>query len=126
MKILNKKTLELLQADLLARQSELAAEIDAARQTDIATAKAKGIAATDVNDLKDQASNRERTTLLDAEVQRDRNELADVNAALARIADGTYGTCIDCAEPVDLQRLTAIPAAARCMECQTQFESRSA
>ncbi len=67
----------------------------------------------------------QRTTLQDAEVQRDRNELADVLAALARLNDGSYGTCIDCAQPIDLLRLTAIPAAARCMVCQTQFESRA-
>ena len=125
MNTFDEKTLKPLRAALRVRQSELLGEIGAARQADIAAANAIGIAATDVNDLKDQAGNRERTTLQDAEVQRDHNELADVRAALARLHDGTYGTCIDCAQPIDLLRLTAIPAAARCMACQTQFESRA-
>ena len=125
MNIFDEKTLKPLRAALLVRQSELLGEIGAARQADIAAANAIGIAATDVNDLKDQAGSRERTTLQDAEVQRDRNELADVRSALARLHDGTYGTCIDCAQPIDLLRLSAIPAAGRCMACQTQFESRA-
>lgn len=125
MNIFDENTLTPLRAGLLVRASELVGEISAAREADIAAANAIGIAATDVNDLKDQASNRERTTLRDAEVQRDRNELADVRAALARLNDGTYGICIDCAQPIDLLRLTAIPAAARCMACQTQLESHA-
>jgi len=125
MNTFDEKTLKPLRVCLLAREGELLGEIGAAREADIAAANAIGIAATDVNDLKDQASSRERTTLQDAEVQRDRNELADVRAALARLNHGTYGTCIDCAQPIDLLRLTAIPAAARCMTCQTQFESRA-
>jgi DnaK suppressor protein len=125
MNIFDENILTPLRASLLVRENELVGEISAAREADIAAANAIGIAATDVNDLKDQASNRERTTLQDAEVQRDRNELADVRAALARLNDGTYGICIDCAQPIDLLRLTAIPAAARCMACQTQFESRA-
>jgi len=110
---------------LLAREAELLAEIGAAREADIDAAAAIGIGATDVNDLEDQASKRERTTLQDAEALRDRKELADVRAALLRLNDGTYGTCIDCAQRIDLQRLTAMPSAARCMVCQTQFESRT-
>lgn len=113
-----------LRAWLLAREAELVAEIGAERDATIDAAAATGIGATDVNDLEDQASKRERTTLQDAEVRRDRTELADVRAALASLNDGTYGTCIDCAQPIDLQRLAAAPSAARCIVCQTQFESR--
>jgi DnaK suppressor protein len=122
MNILDENTLKPLRAWMLGRERELLAEIGAAREAAVAAAAATGIAATDVNDLEDQASKRERTTLQDAEVQRDYNELADVRAALARLNDGSYGTCIDCTQPIDLQRLVVMPAAARCMVCQTQFE----
>lgn len=121
-----KNSFKPLRAWLLAREAELVAEIGSAREAAIDAAAATGIGATDVNDLEDQASKRERTTLQDAEVRRDRTELADVRAALARFNDGTYGTCIDCAQPIDLQRLAAAPSAARCIVCQTQFESRIA
>ena len=121
----DEKTLKPLRAALTAREAELVGEITAAREADIAAANAIGVATTDVNDFKDQASSQERAALQDAEVQRDRNELADVRAALARLNVGTYGICIDCAKTIDLPRLTAISAAARCMACQTQLEARA-
>lgn len=42
--------------------------------------------------------------------------LRDVNAALARLAAGTYGICARCGKPVDRARLEAEPAAATCVE----------
>ena len=125
MNTLDENTLQPLRVWLLGRESELLAEIGAEREADAAAAAATGIAATDVNDLEDQASKRERTTVQDAEVQRDSNELVDVRAALARLTDGSYGTCIDCGQPIELQRLVAMPAAARCIACQTKFEARA-
>jgi len=51
---------------------------------------------------------------------RDRNEqhLAAVDAALARLDDGTYGTCVRCARPIAPARLDALPWAAHCIDCQ--------
>jgi DnaK suppressor protein len=49
-------------------------------------------------------------------------ELAQVDAALARVADGGYGRCIDCDEPIQPARLLAHPAALRCAECQGYAE----
>ena len=41
-------------------------------------------------------------------------EQTDVVAALARITDGTYGTCVDCTEDIGVKRLEAYPTAKRC------------
>jgi DnaK suppressor protein len=49
-------------------------------------------------------------------------EQTDVVAALARITDGTYGTCVDCAEDIGVKRLDAYPSAKRCIRCQTHYE----
>lgn len=51
---------------------------------------------------------------------RDKNaeHLADVDAAIARLDDGTYGTCIRCGRPIAPERLDALPWAARCIDCQ--------
>ncbi|HET7826482.1 MAG TPA: TraR/DksA C4-type zinc finger protein [Anaeromyxobacter sp.] len=46
-----------------------------------------------------------------------RRELAEIDAALTRIQDGQYGTCIACGGPIGLQRLRAIPEARFCMAC---------
>ncbi len=49
---------------------------------------------------------------------KDLAHLQDVEAALARIDDGTYGVCVDCGRPVAPERLAALPWAARCIDCQ--------
>lgn len=61
--------------------------------------------------------------MLRAEVQRDLSELGDIEAAQKRLAEGTYGICIDCGQQVDAARLRAWPAAARCLGCQTSKEA---
>ncbi len=47
----------------------------------------------------------------------------DLRAALHRVADGTYGVCIDCEEAIAPKRLTAVPWTSRCLACQTAFEA---
>ena len=55
-----------------------------------------------------------------ATVHRDREcgQLRDVRAALGRIADGSFGSCLDCDEEIGQRRLAAIPWAPRCVICQ--------
>ena len=57
-----------------------------------------------------------------AMVTRDTAELQEVDAALSGIADGSYGTCRDCGEPVGWPRLNANPTALRCIACQEIYE----
>jgi len=45
-------------------------------------------------------------------------ELQDIEAALARIGDGSYGICIDCGGEIGRARLKADPRAKRCLACQ--------
>ncbi|MDF1484650.1 AAA family ATPase [Ramlibacter sp. H39-3-26] len=73
--------------------------------------------------LEDQAEPAERTTVRDAEATRDHDELVAVRAALARMADGSYGDCTACGGFIGLQRLLAQPAAARCIACQSKAEA---
>jgi RNA polymerase-binding transcription factor DksA len=46
-----------------------------------------------------------------------REELAEIDAALDRIADGRYGACVSCGRALGLQRLRAIPEARYCVGC---------
>ncbi|PWV44775.1 TraR/DksA C4-type zinc finger protein [Nocardiopsis sp. L17-MgMaSL7] len=46
--------------------------------------------------------------------------LADVDAALERIAQGRYGRCERCGEPVSPERLLARPVARTCIACATR------
>jgi RNA polymerase-binding protein DksA len=60
-----------------------------------------------------------------ATVTRDISELTDVEAALARIEDGSYGTCVDCGEAIGWPRLNAQPTAQRCITCQEKLEVKT-
>jgi RNA polymerase-binding transcription factor DksA len=41
----------------------------------------------------------------------------EIDAALTRIADGTYGQCEGCLSPLPRQRLEAVPTATKCLAC---------
>ena len=56
-------------------------------------------------------------------VARELRELAEVEAALGRLADGTYGACLDCEQPIPAARLLAYPTARRCVACQEAAET---
>ena len=45
-------------------------------------------------------------------------QLELVDAALARLADGTFGTCLRCGKAIAPARLEALPWAAHCIDCQ--------
>ena len=51
--------------------------------------------------------------------------LTEVERALQRISDGTYGTCVTCGQPIPEKRLEAIPWAARDIKCEEQLEQRN-
>lgn len=52
-----------------------------------------------------------------AQSRRRQSELQRLHAALRRMADGEYGDCDLCGEPIAEKRLELDPAATRCIEC---------
>jgi DnaK suppressor protein len=48
--------------------------------------------------------------------------LVEIDAALSRIDDGTYGTCVGCGNEIPLGRLEAHPTAALCIDCKRRAE----
>lgn len=46
------------------------------------------------------------------------NVLAEIDAALQRIEDGTYGTCANCGTEIPAERLEAVPWATLCIDCK--------
>ena len=51
--------------------------------------------------------------------------LREVEGALERLRDGTYGTCMECGMPVSRKRLEALPWARYCVTCQERHQSGS-
>ncbi len=70
-------------------------------------------------DVGTETFNRERYLSILEQVEA---ELGDVEHALERLANGTYGTCEACGKPIDEERLEAQPAARFCMADQAAAE----
>lgn len=64
--------------------------------------------------------------ITNAEILRDVRELSDILAAERRMAEGTYGICIDCGGEIPYARLTVYPTAKRCIRCQQIREATRA
>ncbi len=47
-----------------------------------------------------------------------RRVLAEVEAAVARVGNGSYGICRDCAKPIPVERLEILPYTPFCVPCQ--------
>jgi RNA polymerase-binding transcription factor len=62
------------------------------------------------------------TDLGHANMGRDLSELRALEAALARLRDGSYGICAECGGDIGFERLRANPAAVRCVDCQRLHE----
>ena len=52
-----------------------------------------------------------------------RKILPQLERALKKIENGSYGYCADCGEAIPLARLEKVPGATRCANCQTHFET---
>lgn len=49
------------------------------------------------------------------------NSLKDINKALQKIADGVYGICQYCGQPIDEKRLLARPSSSACISCKNKL-----
>jgi RNA polymerase-binding protein DksA len=54
----------------------------------------------------------------------ERDKLAQIDRALSRIDDGTYGVCESCGNPIGKMRLMAFPRATLCLTCKQREERR--
>ncbi|MEX0959282.1 MAG: TraR/DksA family transcriptional regulator [Burkholderiales bacterium] len=75
-----------------------------------------------VTDSGDEAVADLMSDIDNTELSRDLRELRELEAAQVRLADSTFGLCIDCGGDIDFDRLRAFPAALRCIECQRAHE----
>jgi DnaK suppressor protein len=75
-------------------------------------------------DLTDRATSETDRALELRARDRQRKLIAKIDAAIARIEDGTYGYCEDTGEPIGLKRLDARPIATLSLEAQERHERR--
>ncbi len=75
-------------------------------------------------DIADRASSETDRAIELRARDRQRKLIAKIEAALARIDDGTYGFCVETGEPISLSRLDARPIATLSVEAQERHERR--
>jgi RNA polymerase-binding transcription factor DksA len=68
-------------------------------------------------DFSEQATEREDEEVLEDLGAAGLQEIRMIEAALDRIANGTYGTCVSCGDPIGDARLDVVPQAPRCRNC---------
>ena len=73
-------------------------------------------------DIVDQASTYTDKTVEMKAINRQIKLISKIDQALKRITDGTYGFCIETAEPIGLKRLMARPVADLCIAAQEKHE----
>lgn len=73
-------------------------------------------------DSGDQATGDALADLNLAIIDRHVREIRDIEAARVRIREGGFGTCTDCGDNIEFERLLAYPTAMRCYTCQRQHE----
>jgi DnaK suppressor protein len=119
---LTRSELGLLQQRLVERRRELMAALHG-EYGDLASARPPEVQ--DPESHSDETASRKVSDEMRTALARhDVDELQKIDEVLARIAAGSYGTCVDCGGPISYERLVAAPYTSRCVSCQTQFEQR--
>ncbi|HEU4413185.1 MAG TPA: TraR/DksA family transcriptional regulator [Candidatus Angelobacter sp.] len=115
-KPMDKKKLETFKKRLDERQQSL-------RKTVSRTEEDGRIADQDsAQDIADRAASSYTKEFLFSQSNNDRQLLSMVEAALARIREGTFGECVSCGNEINAKRLEAVPWTRYCIECQEKLE----
>ena len=109
-----KDFLEKMKSQLLKKKEEFSLQIEQLSHEKINDGQAK--------DSGDEASILSMEKLQNSLQLNELDELNLIEEALARIALGEYGSCLDCGEQISQQRLEYYPYAARCIVCQEALE----
>lgn len=68
-------------------------------------------------DVEERATEREGDEVLEGLGTAGQSEIRMIEAALARVAAGTFGICVACGDPISEERLAVVPHAPRCRTC---------
>lgn len=102
--------------DITTRARERLVQLRAEYEQRVATihAHARNPLEADSSEQAAQLGNVAVVSALEAEAS---EEIAAIDAALARLDAGTYGTCVSCGDAIGSKRLEARPASAECLDC---------
>ncbi|HSB06263.1 MAG TPA: TraR/DksA family transcriptional regulator [Thermodesulfobacteriota bacterium] len=115
-KKLDKKTLQRLKKILLKEREEIIGGVKQIYES------SKEIGQDGIQDIGDEAANIYNKQILLSLNENERIRLQEVDEALDRLANGTYGICEECGGPIGLKRLEVRPVAKYCVPCKTKLE----
>src|SRR6201993_944880 len=115
---MEKKRIERFKKQLLERRQELLKSIAQTQEEGRAMQHSYG------PDEGDRANSSLDKELLFHQTSQSRGLLGSIDAALARINDGTFGQCMVCDEEIGAKRLDAIPWTRYCISCQESAEKK--
>ena len=111
-----KKFLSDLRQNLLEMKNKLVAEIDSELKAEREGNKDEGM---DTYDLASEERDREINFILS---DRERVKIKQIDDALVRLEDGSYGVCESCGLEIAEERLEAMPFTRLCRDCQQDME----
>ena len=76
----------------------------------------------EVDELADYGSDQFEQELTLGLIENEAGEVAQIDAALERIEDGSFGKCEECQAVIPVKRLDAVPFARCCIKCQSAKE----
>lgn len=77
-----------------------------------------------INDLAETAQLVEQTELHTQLAALESREIREIDAAIDKIREGTYGQCERCQKAIPIARLQALPFTSACVDCQRKREQR--
>ena len=112
----DKRTLSRFKKILLKERDDIIGEVKQISES------SKEMGQDGIQDIGDEAANIYNKQILLSLSENERVRLQEVDEALDRIANGTYGTCEECGGPISLKRLEVRPVAKYCVPCLMMLE----
>lgn len=113
---IDKKTIARFKSLLLKEREQIVGEVKKTYES------SQEVGQDGIQDIGDEAANIYNKQILLSLNESERMRLKEVDEALDRIENGTYGICEECGGPIGIKRLEVRPVAKYCVPCLTKLE----
>ena len=115
-KVLDKRTIDRFKKLLLKEREQIMGDVKQIHES------SQEVGQDGIQDIGDEAANVYNKQILLTLNENERLRVKEVDEALDRMENGTYGICEECGEPIGLKRLEVKPVAKYCVPCKTKLE----
>lgn len=121
--VLDPEVLAGIKKELLDRKSQILENLEDISKEDSHEADKRGVKFPEYGDKPDENAQEISDFTTDSATEKVLEKtLSDIDGALKRIEDGTYGICKFCGKPIGEKRLQARPVASTCIACKTELQ----